>query len=151
MNRRVDRALTRGSRIGHNASVRPRTQVAAGLLLATLTLAPELAWAGVHSLQRHHHLAPAGHDHADPAVDLALSLVHGHRHRDGTPEHVHHLLPSAPARPEPVRSLDVARGAARPVPAAPGLLPAGAAHLPLATPVVRAGPPLLHLLGALLI
>ena len=128
--------------LGHNAGVRVRKTLAAACLLLAAAMGPGLAWAGAHV---HHD----GHE-ADSARELAEVLVHGHEHREGTPEHAHSLLPSPAIRqdapgsaPVPGVVLEARTGEARSLSA-----PSPAWQLPR---LDGPSPPRLHLLCTLLI
>lgn len=126
-------------------------RLAAALLFLTLAAMPPVLGLGAHVVAHHEHDGDAD-GHGPELSGLAASLVHGHQHAEGFPEHEHRLLLSPTFRPDPPRDL------AAPVavlPASPdaGVLPAFAGALPWQSGVqlYGPGPPRLHLLCTLLI
>ncbi len=137
----------------HNRTVVLRQKIASVLLLASLTLVPELAWAGAHFVEHHHGIdsADSRHEHLDLAV-LVEALLHGHHHPGEVPDHDHPvLLFSSSVRPQAFRGL------ASPIPAAPQaatIVPhalARASAVPSRARSSGPSPPLLLLLCTLLI
>lgn len=130
-----------------------RPKLAAAFLLFALTLAPGLGWAAGRLLAHHHDGAEGeAATHGPRALtELAEVLIHGHQHPEGVPDHEHHLLPSPPAGPQPLRIFGALTSA---LSQAAKFEPALLARAPALAPVPRlAGPspPLLLLLCTLLI
>jgi len=144
--------LTPLCRIRHNPPVADWKKLATAFLLLAVATMPTAVWAGTRLLQQHGYGCEAEHARHDPGlIELAEILVHGHQHREGTPDHQHNLLPSPPIRQEAPRCLQVSGVVSSDAPTEEAPLFSGTAsawQLPW-----RAGssPPILHLLCSLLI
>lgn len=125
-------------------------RLAAALLFLTLAAVPPVLGLGAHVLAHHEH--GDAHGHGPELSGLAASLVHGHQHAEGFPEHEHRLLLSPAFRPDPPRDL-IAPVAVLPASPDAGVLPsfAGATAWQPGIRLFDPGPPRLHLLCALLI
>jgi hypothetical protein len=127
-----------------------RKRLAAVLVLLTLAAMPQWLGLGAHALAHHEHDGEAA-GHGPEWSGLAESLVHGHQHAEGVPEHEHRLLPSPTFRPDPPQDPDTPVLASLEPAAADPLPPAGSASEPPGACLSGSGPPRLHLLCTLLI
>ncbi len=136
--------------MGDNPRVVLRKRLVAALLLLALAAIPQLLGLGAHVFVHHEHAEEAA-GHGSEWSGLAESLVHGHRHAEGVPDHEHRLLPSPAFRPDPSQDLDAPAAASLESPAAGRLPLAGTASGQSGARPSGSGPPRLHLLCALLI
>lgn len=109
-------------------------------------MAPELVWAGAHSLDHRGHGIEANSDR-----HLAEVLVHGHEHQEGTPDHEHSLLPAPAIRLDAVKGAEVAEVAFLKNPAGQAPLLSGNFSAWSIPRLDGPSPPILQLLCALLI
>ena len=124
-----------------------RKPLAALLLLAAAAL-PQWLWMGAHALEHQSHTAHSEHR---PWADLAQTLLHGHHHEDGVPDHQHLLQLHVPLRPDAPRDLQAPAASSPDLVETGPLLPTAASPWRERVRIAGDSPPRLHLLCTLLI